>query len=332
MRLLSLFLLLALPCHCAQAPSWVELQGGVAVPRFADCLKTSPAFGLAEGQWVSPRWGWEVGLLAASPRDSAGRWKAWELHLDALALYAPFSLSGPVKPFLEAGLGASRLDNPLSLGPGSTTRLNLMGGLGAQASLGSHLLVSLETRAADIYTLAPRTELQALLGIGLRWGAGPGPAPQPPAPIPVEAPPPPPPPAPVTPPPPVPVPEPAAPVPPAPEPPAPQTLLIMQFHINQAILTRADVEVLRRKAHDLLAKPGSTTLVITGHTCNLGTHAFNRALSLRRAQMVAKVLIAEGIPEGRVSVAGEADARPIASNGTRAGRARNRRAELQLWP
>ena len=338
MRLLPvLALLFTFPCASAQAPAWVQLQGGAAVPRFADCLKTAPAFGLAAGQWLTPRWGWQAALLAASPRDSAGQWQARELHLDGSVLFGPFSLSGPIRPFLEAGLGASRLDNPLSLGPGTTTRLNLVSGLGVQWALGGHGLATLEARAADIYSVVPRTEVQGLMGLGLRWGAQgrpapralpppvaplpePEPAPQPrplPAPVPI--------PAPV----PLPAPEPL----PAPRPaPAPPTLeaLPLAFPLNQATLAPQEVEGLRRVALELLATPGSYTLVITGHTCSLGSRAFNRALSLRRAQGVAKVLVAAGVDPGRLKVEGLADTHPAASNATRAGRARNRRTELEL--
>jgi chemotaxis protein MotB len=54
----------------------------------------------------------------------------------------------------------------------------------------------------------------------------------------------------------------------------------------------------------------------------------NLQLSAARAIEVAAVLVAEGLPEGAVSVAGYGAFRPVADNGTAEGRARNRRVEL----
>jgi chemotaxis protein MotB len=54
----------------------------------------------------------------------------------------------------------------------------------------------------------------------------------------------------------------------------------------------------------------------------------NWELSTARADAVLQVLLAGGVSPARLSVAGYADQRPLAANGTAAGRARNRRVEL----
>ncbi|MCB1543894.1 MAG: OmpA family protein [Rhodoblastus sp.] len=72
----------------------------------------------------------------------------------------------------------------------------------------------------------------------------------------------------------------------------------------------------------------SVKVEIAGHTDNAGDPAFNKDLSLRRAQSVAKALVAKGIAADRMSAAGYGDERPIASNATREGRAQNRRTEF----
>ncbi|MBP8910626.1 MAG: OmpA family protein [Phycisphaerae bacterium] len=56
--------------------------------------------------------------------------------------------------------------------------------------------------------------------------------------------------------------------------------------------------------------------------------ADNLELSAQRALSVARYLISHGIPEKQVRAAGCGSARPIASNATAAGKAKNRRVEI----
>lgn len=65
---------------------------------------------------------------------------------------------------------------------------------------------------------------------------------------------------------------------------------------------------------------------IEGHTDSLGTVAYNKDLSVRRANSVARALGNRGISGARVSGFGEGA--PIATNNTDAGRRRNRRVEI----
>ena len=70
--------------------------------------------------------------------------------------------------------------------------------------------------------------------------------------------------------------------------------------------------------------------MVTGHTSSLGGRAYNKALSLKRANAVAQVLIAEGIAAERVKTEGLGPDQPIAENKTKAGQARNRRVEIEV--
>lgn len=56
----------------------------------------------------------------------------------------------------------------------------------------------------------------------------------------------------------------------------------------------------------------------------------NVDLSKARAQSVAAVLVAQGVPTGMISVAGFGEADPVASNDTPQGRARNRRVVMDI--
>jgi outer membrane protein OmpA-like peptidoglycan-associated protein len=71
---------------------------------------------------------------------------------------------------------------------------------------------------------------------------------------------------------------------------------------------------------------------IVGHTDSTGSQELNQSLSQRRAQSVANYLTANGVPGQRISAYGAGPSQPIASNSTDAGRAQNRRVEINLRP
>jgi len=71
------------------------------------------------------------------------------------------------------------------------------------------------------------------------------------------------------------------------------------------------------------------TVVISGHTDSIGSKAYNDRLSLRRAQTVHDYLASKGLHAGRYDVRAYGFSKPIASNATAEGRARNRRVEVQ---
>lgn len=67
------------------------------------------------------------------------------------------------------------------------------------------------------------------------------------------------------------------------------------------------------------------TIRVEGHTDNQGNAARNQNLSLRRARAVVEALVARGVPRGRMAAIGYGASRPVADNGTQAGREQNRR-------
>jgi outer membrane protein OmpA-like peptidoglycan-associated protein len=84
-------------------------------------------------------------------------------------------------------------------------------------------------------------------------------------------------------------------------------------------------------AQSLLRYP-DTTIFVTGHTDNVGSAAFNQALSERRADAVFQELVANGVPARRIVARGAGLTQPVASNATPEGRARNRRVEIVIRP
>jgi outer membrane protein OmpA-like peptidoglycan-associated protein len=83
----------------------------------------------------------------------------------------------------------------------------------------------------------------------------------------------------------------------------------------------------------VMQKYNQTLLDVTGHTDSTGSDTYNLDLSQRRALSVANYLSQVGQIDGRrFAVAGFGEQRPIASNATDAGRAANRRVEIQISP
>jgi outer membrane protein OmpA-like peptidoglycan-associated protein len=82
----------------------------------------------------------------------------------------------------------------------------------------------------------------------------------------------------------------------------------------------------------VLNKYKQTIVDIYGHTDSQGDDGYNLALSQRRAQSVANYLRTQAVDPRRFLVTGAGESQPIASNGTSAGRAQNRRVEIQISP
>ncbi|MTH64566.1 OmpA family protein [Paracoccus shanxieyensis] len=84
-------------------------------------------------------------------------------------------------------------------------------------------------------------------------------------------------------------------------------------------------------ARNLNQYPNSRIQVI-GHTDSTGSAAYNQDLSERRARSVAGILSAGGVATGRIATTGQGASSPVASNDSAAGRAQNRRVEIQIIP
>jgi len=69
---------------------------------------------------------------------------------------------------------------------------------------------------------------------------------------------------------------------------------------------------------------------IEGHTDNVGREASNMRLSQRRAEAVRDFLVAKGISPSRLEAIGYGPTKPLASNKTPKGKAKNRRTEFRI--
>ena len=78
----------------------------------------------------------------------------------------------------------------------------------------------------------------------------------------------------------------------------------------------------------VLKKYPALNITIEGHTDNVGSAAYNKKLSQQRAEAVKKYMVIKGgIDAKRLNAVGFGLEKPIATNGTKEGRAKNRRVE-----
>jgi len=100
------------------------------------------------------------------------------------------------------------------------------------------------------------------------------------------------------------------------------------FTTGSAQVLDVSLPALRRFAA-LVAQHPDWDLTIEGHTDNIGSAGYNLDLSARRAQAVRQVLVGRfGVPAAKLAAKGFGLTRPVESNATDQGRARNRRVEV----
>ncbi|TBR39862.1 MULTISPECIES: OmpA family protein [Dyella] len=93
----------------------------------------------------------------------------------------------------------------------------------------------------------------------------------------------------------------------------------------------ADSIAILDQAIDTLNRYPQVNVTVAGYTDSVGKDAYNQSLSERRAQIVYDYLTAHGVSAARLQgPIGHGKNDPIDSNDTDAGRARNRRTELQV--
>lgn len=101
------------------------------------------------------------------------------------------------------------------------------------------------------------------------------------------------------------------------------------FETNQYNLKKESVAELD-KVVQLMNENPELIIQINGHTDNVGKAADNLTLSNNRAKAVVAYLISKQVPATRMKSKGFGSTKPVADNNSEAGRARNRRTELQV--
>lgn len=259
--------------------------------------------GLRVGKPITNDWDIQLLMSHARARESGGN-RLTESLLGAEALF--FISRGEFQPFLSLGLGYARDQHKLATGV-NTSAYSPYASVGAGARWMFNDTVGLHIgyrRVEEFLSKKQRFGFSQAgnnyWDVGLVWNFG---LPQPPAPKIVQAPPPPP------------VVKAAPPPPPAPKveaapppPPPPQTITLdaqRLFELNSARIV-PPVPELDNFATALNGNPQIASVVITGHTDQLGTPSYNQALSQRRGEAVKAYLVGKGVAASRLTARGVA--------------------------
>ena len=103
----------------------------------------------------------------------------------------------------------------------------------------------------------------------------------------------------------------------------------IEFESGKTMLTPSGRAILDEMAAAMQKLAGRKVEII-GHTDNQGLRASNQSLSQARAEAVKFYLSSKGIHSELLTASGQGSDRPIASNDTADGRARNRRIEFRM--
>jgi outer membrane protein OmpA-like peptidoglycan-associated protein len=110
----------------------------------------------------------------------------------------------------------------------------------------------------------------------------------------------------------------------------PVVLNNVYFDFDSDVIRSESFPELNRIVEMLLDNP-DLQITIDGHTCTIGTDAYNKDLSFRRARSIANYLSKKGgVMQERLAYNGYGEERPLASNDSEEGREMNRRVEFQL--
>ncbi|WP_353234146.1 outer membrane protein OmpA [Diaphorobacter ruginosibacter] len=101
------------------------------------------------------------------------------------------------------------------------------------------------------------------------------------------------------------------------------------FDFDKSVLKpegKAKLDELVSKVKDINLE----VIIAVGHTDSIGTVEYNQKLSVRRAEAVKAYLVSKGIEKNRIYTEGKGKSQPVADNKTAAGRAKNRRVEIEV--
>lgn len=104
---------------------------------------------------------------------------------------------------------------------------------------------------------------------------------------------------------------------------------VFEFDSDQVESDPTDNKEMDKLLSDITNYPDAR-VIVEGHSDNIGTEEYNKALSERRAQTVADKLAKSGKIKNKIEIVGMGTLKPLASNETAEGRAQNRRVDVIL--
>jgi OmpA-OmpF porin, OOP family len=106
-------------------------------------------------------------------------------------------------------------------------------------------------------------------------------------------------------------------------------VVVDHFDFDKSKLKPGMMAKLDELASRINASPANEKVTIVGHTCSVGTEAYNQGLSERRARAVADYLMSKGVSRDAIGASGMGELQPAQSNKTNEGRSANRRVEVK---
>lgn len=103
--------------------------------------------------------------------------------------------------------------------------------------------------------------------------------------------------------------------------------LYINFETGKAVIKPESQKIIGQIVQMLKENP-DLKISVEGHTDNVGAADFNQKLSENRAIAVMEAILAQNIDKNRLSAKGWGATKPIATNETEEGRAKNRRVEI----
>lgn len=105
----------------------------------------------------------------------------------------------------------------------------------------------------------------------------------------------------------------------------------LEFDFDRDTLTKGSKKEME-KIISTLFELNIRSLIIEGHTDSMGSNDYNQSLSERRAKAIKNNLLDNlDIRDNQITAIGFGEVRPIATNKTDAGRAKNRRVDLKVY-
>ena len=105
---------------------------------------------------------------------------------------------------------------------------------------------------------------------------------------------------------------------------------VVRFETGSAAQLTAESAAVLDELGKALATWPAPQLMIVGHTDRVGTDQANDALSLQRAQAVARILVERGMPAQQIESAGRGEREPLVPTADGVANATNRRVEITL--
>lgn len=102
------------------------------------------------------------------------------------------------------------------------------------------------------------------------------------------------------------------------------------FDVNSDVIKDAGKAELRELARHINNLADVQSVDIVGYTDSSGSADYNQKLSLRRATAVKNFLMDNGVSPKVMTTLGLGEEKPVASNATPEGRAKNRRVEITI--